>query len=169
MLIDGMLRCDRLPPTPEESPIVEDSTWECYERLVTGRWPRHAMGNDGGADIGWTWFIMGITGYDKDKAGNECLAVSRLRDSVLQQGWTLLPFRPGTVGRDILWPDDPELIDLVYRGRSRVSVGHVELPITKTDGLIARYNYRDDMVMTTMSTFQSLTVHCARCHDDRFR
>jgi len=24
-------------------------------------------------------------------------------------------------------------------------VGHVELPITKTDGLIARYNDRDDM------------------------
>jgi hypothetical protein len=34
--------------------------------------------------------------------------------------------------------------------------------------LIARYNDRDDMVMTTMSTFQSLTVHCARCHDHKF-
>jgi hypothetical protein len=44
----------------------------------------------------------------------------------------------------------------------------VELPETKTDGLIARYNDRDDMVMTTMSTFQSLTVHCARCHDHKF-
>ena len=44
----------------------------------------------------------------------------------------------------------------------------MELPITKTDGLIARYNDRDDMVMTTMSTFQSLTVHCARCHDHKF-
>src|SRR6185436_11862105 len=47
-------------------------------------------------------------------------------------------------------------------------VGHVELPISKTDGLIARYNDRDDMVMTAMSTFQSLTVHCARCHDHKF-
>src|SRR5437879_1034137 len=36
------------------------------------------------------------------------------------------------------------------------------------DGLIARYNDRDDMVMNTMSTFQSLTVHCARCHDHKF-
>ncbi|MGI8966393.1 MAG: DUF1549 domain-containing protein, partial [Limisphaerales bacterium] len=47
-------------------------------------------------------------------------------------------------------------------------VGHAELPIEKTDGLIARYNDRDDMVMTTMSTFQSLTVHCARCHNHKF-
>src|SRR4029077_21074608 len=27
---------------------------------------------------------------------------------------------------------------------------------------------RDDMVATTMSTFVSLTVHCARCHDHKF-
>src|SRR5207244_3778661 len=47
-------------------------------------------------------------------------------------------------------------------------VGHVELPETKTDGLIARYNDRDDMLMTAMSTFASLTVHCARCHDHKF-
>ena len=41
-------------------------------------------------------------------------------------------------------------------------------PNQKMDGLIARYNDRDDMVMTTMGTFQSLTVHCARCHDHKF-
>src|SRR5437868_13360776 len=27
---------------------------------------------------------------------------------------------------------------------------------------------RDNMVSTVMSTFQSLTVHCARCHDHKF-
>src|SRR5439155_3921590 len=30
------------------------------------------------------------------------------------------------------------------------------------------YLDRDDMVTTVMSTFQSLTVHCARCHDHKF-
>src|SRR5262245_18806361 len=47
-------------------------------------------------------------------------------------------------------------------------VGHVELSEKKTDGVIALYNDRDDMLMNTMSTFVSLTVHCARCHDHKF-
>ena len=37
-----------------------------------------------------------------------------------------------------------------------------------TDKEIARSNDRDDMVMTTMSTFTSMTVHCAHCHDHKF-
>ena len=36
------------------------------------------------------------------------------------------------------------------------------------DQKIARYLDRDDMVMTTMSTFVSTTVHCARCHNHKF-
>src|SRR5206468_5815867 len=71
---------------------------------------------------------------------------------------------------DVLYPDDPQAA--IATGFISAGpwdfVGHVELPETKTDGLIARYNDRDDMVMTTMSTFLSLTVHCARCHDHKF-
>jgi hypothetical protein len=71
---------------------------------------------------------------------------------------------------DVLFPDEPE--GVVATGFIAAGpwdyVGHVELPETKTDGLIARYNDRDDMIMTTMSTFLSLTVHCARCHDHKF-
>jgi hypothetical protein len=71
---------------------------------------------------------------------------------------------------DALFPDDPKsVVALGFIAAGPWDyVGHVELPITKTDGLIARYNDRDDMVMTTMSTFSSLTVHCARCHDHKF-
>src|SRR5262249_18292373 len=47
-------------------------------------------------------------------------------------------------------------------------VGHVELREGTTDKDIARSNDRDDMVANTMSTFTSLTVHCARCHDHKF-
>src|SRR2546423_9504277 len=36
------------------------------------------------------------------------------------------------------------------------------------DKKIARYLDRDDMVMTTMSTFVSTTAHCARCHNHKF-
>jgi hypothetical protein len=71
---------------------------------------------------------------------------------------------------DVLFPDNPEgVVALGFIAAGPWDyVGHAELPISKTDGLIARYNDRDDMVMTTMSTFQSLTVHCARCHDHKF-
>lgn len=36
------------------------------------------------------------------------------------------------------------------------------------DRQIARYLDRDDIVSTTMGTFASTTVHCARCHDHKF-
>jgi hypothetical protein len=47
-------------------------------------------------------------------------------------------------------------------------VGHVELREGTLDKKITRSNDRDDMVATAMSTFQSLTVHCARCHNHKF-
>ena len=47
-------------------------------------------------------------------------------------------------------------------------IGHVEVAEDRTDGKIARHLDRDDMVANTMSTFVSLTVHCAQCHDHKF-
>ena len=47
-------------------------------------------------------------------------------------------------------------------------VGHVELREGTVDKKITRALDRDDMVTNTMSTFVSLTVHCARCHDHKF-
>ena len=47
-------------------------------------------------------------------------------------------------------------------------VGHVELREGTVDKLKTRLLDRDDMVASTMSTFVSLTVHCARCHDHKF-
>ncbi len=47
-------------------------------------------------------------------------------------------------------------------------VGHVELREGTIDKLKTRLLDRDDMVASTISTFVSLTVHCARCHDHKF-
>src|SRR5262249_23181223 len=47
-------------------------------------------------------------------------------------------------------------------------VGHVELRENTLDKQITRNLDRDDMVATTMSTFTSLTVQSARCHDHKF-
>src|SRR5262249_37211297 len=47
-------------------------------------------------------------------------------------------------------------------------VGHVELREGTVDKDKTRLLDRDDMVINTISTFDSLTVHCARCHDHKF-
>src|SRR6185295_10944389 len=71
---------------------------------------------------------------------------------------------------DVLWPDDPQ--GVVSTGFIAAGpwdfVGHVELREGTTDKNITRLLDRDDMVMAAMSSFVSMTVHCARCHDHKF-
>ena len=160
-----------LPPTPADvRRFVNDHRRNAYESLVDEllasphygeRWGRH-----------WLDVVhYGEShGYDKDKPR---LNAWPYRDYVIRAFNLDKPYsrfvREQLAG-DVLFPDDPD--GVVATGFIAAGpwdyVGHVELPESKTDGLIARYNDRDDMVMTTMSTFQSLTVHCARCHDHKF-
>src|SRR5690606_7611582 len=74
------------------------------------------------------------------------------------------------IAGDVLFPEDPE--GIVATGFIAAGpwdfVGHVELREGTKDKKITRNLDRDDMVTTAMSTFQSLTVHCARCHDHKF-
>jgi len=160
-----------LPPTPEEAKLfLDDHRPDAFERLVDRllasaaygeRWARH-----------WLDVVhFGEThGYDKDKLRPNAWPY---RDYVIHAFNADKPwprFIEEQLAGDILFPESAE--GIVATGFIAAGpwdfVGHVELPETKTDGLIARYNDRDDMVMTTMSTFQSLTVHCARCHDHKF-
>jgi len=160
-----------LPPTPEEvREFQKDTDPQAYEKLVDRllasprygeRWARH-----------WLDVVhFGEThGYDKDKPRRNAWPY---RDYVIRSFNADKPysrFVQEQLAGDVLFPDEPE--GVVATGFIAAGpwdyVGHVELPESKTDGLIARYNDRDDMVTTTMSTFQSLTVHCARCHDHKF-
>ena len=160
-----------LPPTPEEAEdFLSDKRMDAYAQLVDRllssprygeRWARH-----------WLDVVhYGEThGYDKDKPR---LNAWPYRDYVIRSLNDDKPysrFVEEQIAGDVLFPDEPD--GIVATGFIAAGpwdfVGHVELPESKTDGLIARYNDRDDMVMTVMSTFQSLTVHCARCHDHKF-
>jgi hypothetical protein len=160
-----------LPPTPEEmSAFLTDNSADAYEKVVDRllasprygeRWARHWLD---------TVHYGETHGYDKDKPR---LNAWPYRDYVIASFNSDKPysrFVQEQLAADELFPEQPELIPALgfIAAGPWDFVGHVELPITKTDGLIARYNDRDDMVMTTMSTFQSLTVHCARCHDHKF-
>ena len=160
-----------LPPTPEEmEAFLADRSSRAYEvvvdRLLASprygeRWARH-----------WLDVVhFGEThGYDKDKLRPNAWPYRDYVIRSLNNDKPYTKFVQEQLAGDVLFPDEPD--GIIATGFIAAGpwdyVGHAELPITKTDGLIARYNDRDDMVMTTMSTFQSLTVHCARCHDHKF-
>ncbi|HEY0552087.1 MAG TPA: DUF1549 domain-containing protein, partial [Verrucomicrobiae bacterium] len=160
-----------LPPTPEEvTAFLADANTNAFEKVVERllasprygeRWARHWLD---------TVHYGETHGYDKDKPR---LNAWPYRDYVVRSFNSDKPysrFVEEQLAADVLFPDEPQLIPALgfIAAGPWDFVGHAELPITKTDGLIARYNDRDDMLMNAMSTFQSLTVHCARCHDHKF-
>lgn len=160
-----------LPPTAQEvEAFASDPDPEAYEKLVDRllasprygeRWARHWLD---------TVHFAETHGYEKDKPR---LNAWHYRDYViraLNEDKPYSRFIEEQLAGDVLYSDSPDgiaALGFISAGPWDF-VGHVELPIEKTDGLIARYNDRDDMVMATMSTFQSLTVHCARCHNHKF-
>lgn len=160
-----------LPPTPEEvAAFQRDRSLDAYEKLVDRllasprygeRWARHWLD---------TVHYGETHGYDKDKPRPNAWPYRDYVIRALNEDKPYSRFVEEQLAGDVLYPDEPEgiaALGFIAAGPWDF-VGHVELPIEKTDGLIARYNDRDDMVMATMSTFQSLTVHCARCHNHKF-
>ncbi len=160
-----------LPPTPEEvEEFLRDQSKNAYESLVDRllgsphygeRWGRHWLDV---AHYGDTH------GYDKDKRRNNAWPY---RDYVIHSFNRDLPygqFIREQVAGDVLAPGDPS--GVVATGFIAAGpwdfVGHVELREGTIDKLKTRLLDRDDMVASTISTFVSLTVHCARCHDHKF-
>src|SRR5688572_18429053 len=162
-----------LPPTPEEvdafvnDPLPEGAAWEkVVDRLLASphygeRWGRHWL------DV---VHFAETHGYDKDKPRPNAWPY---RDYVIRSLNADKPysrFVEEQLAGDVLYPGTPD--GVIATGFIAAGpwdfVGHTELREGTTDKAIARSNDRDDMVMTAISTFQSLTVHCARCHDHKF-
>src|SRR5438067_1104712 len=160
-----------LPPTPAEvRAFLADRSVNAYEKVVDRllasprygeRWGRHWLDVAHYADT---------HGYDKDKRRDHAWPY---RDYVIRSFNADKPyarFMREQIAGDVLFPDDPE--GIVATGFIAAGpwdfVGQVELREGTTDKNITRVLDRDDMVMTTMSTFVSMTAHCARCHDHKF-
>jgi len=160
-----------LPPTPDEvAAFLADTSTNAYGKVVDRllasprygeRWARHWLD---------TVHYGETHGYDKDKPRLNAWPYRDYVINAFNDDKRYSRFVEEQLAADVLFPEQPQLIPALgfIAAGPWDFVGHVELPITKTDGLIARYNDRDDMVMNAMSTFQSLTVHCARCHDHKF-
>jgi nitrogen fixation protein FixH len=160
-----------LPPTPEEvDAFVHDKADDAYSKVVDRllasprygeRWGRH-----------WLDVVhYGDThGYDRDKRRPHAW---RYRDYVIKSLNDDKPYsrfvREQLAG-DVLFPKDPDA--LVATGF--IAAGpwdfeaHNELREGTVDKLKTRLIDRDDMLANTMTTFASMTVHCARCHDHKF-
>lgn len=160
-----------LPPTPEEvEAYCYDLSPNAYEKVVDRllassrygeRWARH-----------WLDVVhYGEShGYDKDKPRPNAWPY---RDYVIRAFNSDKPysqFVQEQLAGDVLFPNTPD--GVIATGFIAAGpwdfVGHVELREGTSDKDLTRANDRDDMVMTTLSTFQSLTVHCARCHNHKF-
>lgn len=166
-----------LPPSPAEiDDFLADDSDRAYERLVERllasprygeRWGRH-----------WLDLVhFGEShGYDKDKARFHAWPYRDYVIGAFQRDKPYADFVFEQLAGDSLAPESaegPELAEgIVATGFVAAGpwdfVGHVELREGTVDKEIARSNDRDDMVMTAISTFNSVTAHCARCHDHKF-
>lgn len=160
-----------LPPTPAEVTAFEsDRDPQAYEKLVDRllasprygeRWARH-----------WLDVVhYGDThGYDKDKPRANAWPYRDYVIRAFNEDKPYARFVEEQIAGDALFPDDANA--LIATGFIAAGpwdfVGHQELREGTTDKNITRLLDRDDMVAATMSTFTSMTAHCARCHDHKF-
>ena len=160
-----------LPPTPEEiQAFLQDDDPKAYEHLVDRllksphygeRWARHWLDVVHYADT---------HGYDKDKLRRNAWPY---RDYVIRSLNADKPysrFVMEQIAGDALWPNTTDGITATgfIAAGPWDFIGHAEVPETKIDGRIARHLDRDDMVASTLNTFCSTTVQCARCHNHKF-
>ena len=160
-----------LPPTPEEVAAFEaDASPDAYEKQVDRllaspaygeRWARH-----------WLDVVhYGDThGYDKDKRRDHAWPYRDYVIGSFNQDLPYARFLKEQVAGDILFPDDPR--STIATGFLAAGpwdfVGNVELREGTVDKEKTRLIDRDDMLSNVVTTFQSLTIGCARCHDHKF-
>ena len=160
-----------LPPTPAEvRAFVGDRASDAYDKLVDRllasphygeRWGRH-----------WLDVVhYGDThGYDKDKRRDRAWPYRDYVIRALNSDKPYARFIREQIAGDVLYPADPD--GVVATGFVAAGpwdfVGHVELREGTVEKKKTRVLDRDDMVASTISTFVSMTVHCARCHDHKF-
>jgi len=149
------------PPTPSESAYVR-----LIDRLLASprygeRWGRH-----------WLDVVhYGDThGYDKDKRRDHAWPYRDYVVRSLNEDKPYDRFVQEQIAGDVLYPQSPD--GVVATGFIAAGpwdfVGQLELREGTTEKEKTRVLDRDDMVANTLSTFDSVTIHCARCHNHKF-
>jgi mono/diheme cytochrome c family protein len=160
-----------LPPMPQEiDAFISDNSPDAYEKLIDRLLDSPHYGERWGRNWLDVVHYGDSHGYDKDKRREHAWPY---RDYVIRSFNQDKPydrFIREQIAGDVLYPGDPQSIiatGFIVAGPWDF-VGHVELREGTVDKLKTRVLDRDDMVTTTIATFNSMTVHCARCHDHKF-
>jgi hypothetical protein len=160
-----------LPPTPTEvADFLADQRPDAYERLVERllssphygeRWARHWLDVVRYADT---------CGYDKDKLRPNAWPYRDYVVRAFNEDKPYWRFVQEQIAGDAIFPGESDgILGLGFIAAGPWDfIGHVEVPESKLDGQEARNLDRDEMVSSTMNTFCSTTVQCARCHNHKF-
>jgi hypothetical protein len=154
-----------LPPTPDEvAAFVADQSPDAYAKSVDKllasprygeRWARHWLDAVHFAET---------HGTEHDLIRPNAW---RYRDYVINRLNADVPygrFVKEQLAADVIYPNVPKLTPAL----GFLAAGPWDMSTAATAPKTFDYLDRDDMVMQTMATFASLTVHCARCHDHKF-
>ncbi len=124
-----------------------------------------------GPGIGWMYAHYADThGNDHDFARPNAWPYRDYVIRSLNQDKPYGRFVEEQVAGDVLYPDDPQ--GVVALGFLAAGPWDDTLMVTvrenTVDHRLSQVLDRDEIVSNVMGTFQSLTVHCARCHDHKF-
>ncbi len=160
-----------LPPQPEAvAEFVSSQDPLAFEKLVAGllasprygeHWARHWLDVANYADT---------HGNDHDYARFNAWPYRDYVIRSLNEDKPYSRFVEEQVAGDVIFPEDPQAT--VALGFAAAGPWDHTLMVTvredTVDHRMAQNLDRDNMVSTVIGTFQSMTVHCARCHNHKF-
>jgi hypothetical protein len=163
-----------LPPTPREieaflreSSTKPEATYEALvDRLLASphygeRWARHWMDAVHFAET---------HGHDQDRVRPNAWPYRDYLIDAFNKDRPYARFVQEQIAADVLFPNEPDrlpALGLLSAGPWDESSLR-DIREDSIDRQIGYYLDRDDIVATVISTFNSLTIHCARCHDHKF-
>ena len=160
-----------LPPTQDElAAFLADPDPEAYERVVD----RLLMSLRYGERRARRWIDLvhfaETHGNDQDRERPHAWPYRDWLVDAFNRDLPYATFVEQQLAADVLFPEEPRAIAALgflaagpWDESSQLNIGDDTL-----DKAIARNLDRDDMLTTTMATFVSTTVQCARCHNHKF-
>jgi hypothetical protein len=160
-----------LPPSPDEvARFVADQAPGAYERLVDRLLGSPHFGERSARHWMDLVHFAETHGHDQDRVRPNAWPYRDYLIDSFNRDTPYARFIHEQVAADALFPDEPWLA--VAQGMLAAGPWDEsslrDIRVDSIDRLIGHYMDRDDMVATVMSTFASVTVHCARCHDHKF-